>query len=121
MSNGWIKQKAMGEWTGHIVTRNIDFPFTLQATNSKNPNAPVFEVMAKSKLGTAFKVGVAFEKRTKEKTDEQGVITGGDVFYSISIDDPSLPAPLYVTAFGAKDRPGEFDIFWQRPRAKEAA
>lgn len=121
MSNGWIKQRTMGEWVGRVVTRNVDFEFTLKPTNSPNPKAPAFDIMTKSKMGTAFKVGVAFEKRTSEKTDDQGVVTGGEVFYSMSIDDPSLPAPLYVTAFGAKDRPGEFDIVWQRPRAKEAA
>lgn len=111
MSNGYLKQKELGKWVGKVVTRNVDFDFWLEPTKSLNEKAPCFEIMTKSKVGNAFKVGVVFEKRTKD----------GEVFYSMSIDDPSLAAPLYVTAFGAKDRPGEFDIVWQRPRQKEAA
>jgi uncharacterized protein (DUF736 family) len=119
-----MKLNSMGQLYGRVVTRNIDFEFTCKLTNSNNPAAPAFEIMTKSKMGTPFKVGVGFEKRTKERTDEQtGQVTGGEPFYSMSIDDPSMAAPLYVTAFGAKekDRAGEFDIVWQRPRAKEAA
>lgn len=123
MSNGYLKVNASGQLAGKIVTRNIDVDFWCKLTNSSNPAAPAFEIMTKSKSGTPFKIGVGFEKRTKEKTDDQGVVTGGEPFYSMSIDDPALPAPLYVTAFGAKekDRVGEFDIVWQRPRAKQEA
>lgn len=123
MSNGWLKQKTIGEWHGRVITRNVDFEFWMvpNAHHLKNENAPAFKVMTKSKLGNAFEVGVAFVKRSKDTTDENGVVEKGFEFYSISIDDPSLAAKLYVTAFPSKEKEGEFDIVWQRPREKNVA
>lgn len=116
MKNGWIKQRPNGELYGRVVTRQIDFEFFFQRNphHAQNTNAPAFHVVTKSRSGAMFEIGVAFAKRTKQDKE----------FYSISIDDPALAAPLYVTAFASDDTGPDaplFDIVWQRPRKKEAA
>ena len=123
MSNGNMKLNQQNKWAGRITTRNIDFDFWLEMiTNRKSEKAPVFDIMTKSKQGTPFRVGVVFEKRMKDKTDDLGnITTKGSVFYSMSIDDPSLPEPLYVTAFPAENPDDGFDIVWQRPRQRSEA
>lgn len=114
MSNGHLKVNANGEWQGKIQTLHVDMDIKLEripSTERKSDSSPVFNVMARGRNNSAVKVGVAFEKRIKDTQE---------AFYSLTIDDPSMAAPLYVTAFPAEEQ-GKFDIVWQRPRKKEAA
>lgn len=110
MSNGYLKLEN-NEWRGKISTLHIDMAIKLAPVERRSENGPAFYVYAAGKGGHAVKVGVAFEKRMKDS---------GEAFYSLSIDDPSLDATLYVTAFPTKED-GKLDIVWQRPRKKEAA
>ena len=110
MNNGYLKLEN-NEWRGKVTTLHIDMPIKLVAAERRTENAPAFDVFSQTKSGSAVKVGVAFEKRMKDSNE---------AFYSITIDDPSMEAPLYVTAFPSKED-GKFDIVWQRPRKKDAA
>lgn len=109
MSNGYLKQNENNEWQGKIETLRHNMRIKMVPVKNRTENSPAFEVHTPNN-GGSLKIGVAFEKHTKE----------GEVFYSMSLDDPSFDAPLYVTAFQSRDHDG-FDIVWQRPRKKEAA
>ena len=111
MSNGFLKQDNAGNWFGKIETMQHDIAFTLKFTPSDNENAPCFDIMTKSRSGTAVKIGSVWEKKAKDT---------GQSFYSMTVDDPSLDKPLYVTAFPSRDKTDQFDIIWNRPRPKVA-
>lgn len=110
MSNGYLKLEN-NEWRGKITTLHIDMAIKMVPVERRSDNGPAFDIYAAGKGGQAVKVGVAFEKRMRDTQE---------AFYSFTIDDPSMDAPLYVTAFPAAED-GKFDIVWQRPRKKEAA
>ena len=112
MANGYLKEEN-GEWRGRIQTMQIDLQIKLEVIphDQVKVNGPVFNVLAKSPSGAGVVVGAAWKKEGKD---------GGPAFYSITLDDPSLPTKLNVTAFAAKE-PGKFDIVWSRPRQKTEA
>lgn len=112
MSTNYMNQDQEGRWTGNITTAVYDINFWLRVRpSSENENAPCFDVITKSKHhGKEVKIGAVWEKKNRET---------GEVFYSITVDDPSLQQPLNVTAF-PKEEPGEFEIVWSRPKKRTA-
>lgn len=79
-----------------------------------NEDKPSHVVMAKDLDGQPFELGVAYAKVSEDPNKK------GDVFYGLSLDDPSFDFPLYLTAFETGQKPGEYDLVWRRSR-KQAA
>lgn len=111
MSNGQLKDNGEGGFIGNIETMDVSIQVVLKPYTARTPDGPVFEIFAKAKSGNLVRIGAAWEKAAKES---------GEVFYSLTLDDPSFPCPLNVTAFKGASY-GVFDVVWKRPRQQQAA
>lgn len=106
MSNiGEFKKNESGFYIGSIVTLAVSMTLALREVNNPNPNAPRYEIHAKSASGVWFKVGALWEKVGSET---------GEAFLTGSIDDPSMDKTLYIACFMQAD--GNYAIAWSRPR-----
>lgn len=111
MQNGYLKERVDGGYDGLFVSMTARISFTAKRRQSNGKNEPTHELFGRNGADE-FRIGAMWQKQTKE----------GEIFYSISFDDPSLSAPINVSAF-ATQSPGYFDIVWRRPRqaTQEAA
>lgn len=75
--------------------------------------APDYKVYAIGSMGQETDIGAAWLK-TKKKVGEADL-----TFLSITIDDPSFPDKLNISAF--KNNYGGWDIIWKRYRPGQAA
>src|SRR3546814_1440828 len=83
----------------------------LREVHSANPKAPKFEVLALSASRAWVQVGALFELFSNGT---------GEAFLNGKIEDPSLTAPLYISAFSQED--GSYNVVWSRPtRRRELA
>ncbi len=111
MSNiGEFKKNANGFYMGSIVTLAVSMTLALREVHNPNPNAPRYEIHAKSTSGAWFKVGALWEKVGGET---------GEAFLTGSIDDPSMDKTLYIACFMQRD--GNYAIAWSRPRRAKNA
>lgn len=107
MNIGSIKRNDRGTFTGRISAMAFSLTLALREVGSNNPNAPKFEIFALSAAKEWVQVGAFFELISNRT---------GDAFLNGKIDDPSFPAPLYVTAFEQEDE--SYNIVWQRRAAR---
>src|SRR3546814_7382866 len=75
----------------------------LREVHSANPKAPKFEVLALSASRAWVQVGALFELFSNGT---------GEAFLNGKIEDPSLAAPLYISAFRQED--GSYNVVWSR-------
>ena len=104
MNIGSIKQNKSGVYMGRISTLAVVMAIALKPVRSDNPKAPRFEVHAKAPDGSYVQVGALFELHSNNT---------GEAFLNGRIDDPSLSAPLQVSAFMQDD--GSYNVVWSRP------
>ena len=104
MNIGTIKQNEAGIFVGKIATLTIAMTLALREVHSSNPKAPKFEVLALSASRAWVQVGALFELFSNGM---------GEAFLNGKIEDPSLAAPLYVSAFRQED--GSYNVVWSRP------
>lgn len=104
MNIGSIKQNEAGIFVGKIATLTIAMTIALREVHSANPKAPKFEVLALSASRAWVQVGALFELFSNGT---------GEAFLNGKIEDPSLAAPLYVSAFRQED--GSYNFVWSRP------
>src|SRR3546814_8397482 len=90
MNIGSIKQNDAGIFVGKIATLTIAMTMALREVQSSNPKAPKYEVLAPSASRAWVRVGALFELFSDGT---------GDSFLNGKIEDPSLAAPLYISAF----------------------
>lgn len=84
----------------------------------RSENSPTHKVSVRSEGREWSQMGNAWKKDMK----------AGGWFFSVTLDGPTLPGPVYVTAFPDEDQPkdlprgdyGEFTIKWGRPRGGRA-
>lgn len=111
MNIGSIKQNDAGIFVGKIATLTIAMTLALREVHSVNPKAPKFEVLALSASRAWVQVGALFELFSNGT---------GEAFLNGKIEDPSLAAPLYISAFRQED--GSYNVVWSRPtRRRELA
>ena len=104
-----------GKFDGSISTLGLSIQFELEpAKKSTNPNAPSHYVMAKGRGARAVQVGSAWLRTANRGPNE------GSKFFSITLDDPSMPYALNVAAF-RRDQSAIWDITWRRRAAAPAA
>lgn len=104
MNIGSIKQNDSGIYMGRISTLTVAMTIALKPVNSTNPKAPRFEIHALTPGRTWVQVGALFELFSNNT---------GEAFLNGRIDDPSLAAPLQISAFHQDD--GSYNIVWSRP------
>lgn len=97
-SNGFKEMK------GQISTLHLNINFKLiQNKNKSGSNDPNYIINIQSLNGSDVQIGSAWEK-TNQNT--------GEMFLSITFDDPSFDKALNVAAF--KNNPNKWDIVWRR-------
>jgi len=84
-------------------------PNGLTDADLDEPTHDVFAVVQ----GRKVNVGAGWTKTIKRGQNE------GQRFISFTIDDPSFPAPLNLSAFPTAKQ-GELDVVWKRPRGGSA-
>ena len=89
---------------GKIATLTIAMTIALREVHSANPKAPKYEVLALSASRAWVHVGALFELFSNGT---------GEAFLNGKIEDPSLAAPLYISAFRQED--GSYNVVWSRP------
>jgi uncharacterized protein (DUF736 family) len=104
MNIGSIKQNEAGIHVGKIATLTIAMTIALREVHSANPKAPKYEVLALSASRAWVQVGALFELFSNGT---------GEAFLNGKIEDPSLAAPLYISAFRQED--GSYNVVWSRP------
>ena len=94
MNIGSIKQNDAGIFVGKIATLTIAMTMALREVQSSNPKAPKYEVLALSASRAWVRVGALFELFSNGT---------GESFLNGKIEDPSLAAPLFISAFRLDD------------------
>ena len=104
MNIGSIKQNDSGVFLGRVDTMAVAMTIALKPVNSNNPKAPRFEIHALTPARKWIQVGALFELFSNNT---------GEAFHNGKIDDPSMNAPLQISAFSQDD--GSYNIVWSRP------
>lgn len=104
MNIGSIKQNNAGIYMGRISTLTVAMTIALKPVTSNNPKAPRFAIYALNPARTWVEVGALFELHSNNT---------GEAFLNGRIDDPSLAAPLQISAFRQED--GSYNVVWSRP------
>ena len=108
MNIGSIKQNDAGIFIGRVSTLTVAMTVALREVRSVNPKAPKYEIHAVNPGSREWvQVGALFEL-TASAT--------GEAFLNGRIDDPSLAAPLQVSAFRQDD--GSYNVVWQRAQKR---
>jgi uncharacterized protein (DUF736 family) len=104
MNIGSIKQNDSGVFIGRVDTMAVAMTIALKPVASNNPKAPRFEIHALTPARKWIQVGALFELFSNNT---------GEAFLNGKIDDPSMTAPLQISAFQQDD--GSYNIVWSRP------
>ena len=107
MNIGQLKPNAAGVFLGKIQTATLDLNIGLRPVESRNPAAPKYDVMVRSRGGQFLPIGGLWEKTANN---------GAGTFLQGQIDDPSFEAPLSIALFAQDD--GSLNVAWSRPRRR---
>jgi uncharacterized protein (DUF736 family) len=99
------KFRRLGDsYTGTIQTLLFSTPAALEPVEKKSSKkGPDFKLI----LPGNREIGAAWEKASKD---------GDKEFLSVTIDDPSLAAPINCALF--EDEDGEYALIWSRDRQR---
>jgi uncharacterized protein (DUF736 family) len=102
---GYLKHasKDNGEsYSGQINTLSARLVISLMKPNKKaSERSPDFDVYGEGMQNNLVKIGAAWKKKGRERQ-----------FFTLEIDDPSLPDALSLLAFRQDD--GSYNIVWKR-------
>lgn len=87
-------------YTGTLRTLTLNVKVKLVSNDSDNDKAPDFRVQAAS-----HDIGAAWKKTSEAGRD----------YLSVTIDDPSFPAPIYARLI--EDEDGSYDLLWARGKS----
>ena len=99
---GTLKKQADGSYKGKLATLRLNANVTMRPIEEMTERGPKFRLFA-----GYGECGAAFEQ-IAERT--------GQVYLSIKLDDPTLPAPVYVAAFQNREDADTLDLTWNRSR-----
>ncbi len=69
-------------------------------------NSPDFRIFAPNRV----ELGAAWKKISENS---------GVTYYSVSLDDPSFPAPVFAALIPTEADPNRFNLAWSRPKTQE--
>lgn len=103
MSNIGTFTFANEQFSGAIRTLHLSAKCRIvPVADKRNDDSPDYRVVA----GNGYELGAAWTKRSRADR----------AYLSVSIDDPSLPAPIYARLIESTDKPGEHELLWSRAR-----
>lgn len=103
MSNIGTFTFANDQFSGAIRTLHQTIKCRIvPVADKRNDESPDYRVVA----GNGYELGAAWAKVSR---NDRG-------YLSVSIDDPSLPAPIYARLLESSDKPGEHELLWSRAR-----
>lgn len=105
---GFLNANERGSFIGKIGTLAFTNVIALRPVQSSNPNAPKYDMMARSSANSWIKIGALFEQVAR---------TSGEVFYQGRIDDPSMAKPMDVALF--RNEEGGYNVAWTRRRTRQ--
>ena len=103
---GSFKRNEDGTISGQIRTLKVNTPARFVPVEERpSENTPDLRVFAPNRveLGAAWK-----------KTSDAGLN-----YYSVSLDDPSFPAPVFAALIPTEADPDRFNLAWSRPKTQE--
>jgi uncharacterized protein (DUF736 family) len=117
MNVGFLKpltNESGGEYVGRVDTLHLSLPIRLEPfSEPRKPQAPTHRVVARNGHGHVVEIGSAW-LRTITRGDR-----AGEPFFSLTLDEPSMPHGLNVAAFrNAKD--SGFTLSWRRRQSSGA-
>lgn len=86
------------KFTGNLETLTVTRKLVIEPIESDNERAPIYRIMS----GKAD-VGAVWERDRKE---------GDGTYYSVKLDDPGFPEPIYGVLHEVSD--GNFILIWER-------
>jgi uncharacterized protein (DUF736 family) len=103
---GTFKRVEDGTISGEIRTLRFKTSARFVPVEDKtSEQAPDFRLFAPGKV----ELGAAWKK----------VSDAGLAYYSVSLDDPSFPAPVYAALLPTESDPDRFNLAWSRPRQQD--
>jgi uncharacterized protein (DUF736 family) len=102
---GTFKLIADGSYAGEISTLTIQRKVRLVPTDSFGDKTPDLRVFA-----GRGEIGAAWEKTSRN----------GDTYFTVRLDDPSFPAPLWANLVESKQETGVHNLLWERPAPAKA-
>ena len=104
---GSFKRNEDGTISGQIRTLRFSTAARFVPVEDKSSEqSPDFRVFAPNRV----ELGAAW-KKTSEGT--------GVTYYSVSLDDPSFPAPVFAALIPTEADPDRFNLAWSRPKTQE--
>ena len=112
MANIGIMTKQQGILRGTVTTLKFTIAdVVFKENDSDNPAAPKYRIGGRQDSKQRYaEIGAEWEK-TSEQT--------GEVYLSGSIDDPSLPEPVYFAGFDMEGQDGVIQLVWTRTNPKK--
>ncbi|WP_371420058.1 DUF736 domain-containing protein [Tardiphaga sp.] len=105
---GYLNRNERGALIGKIETLAFSNVVGLRPYQSNNPNAPTFEILARTAARTWVPIGGLWEQTMK---------SSGESFYQGRIDDPSMARPMDIAVFPNGEE--GFNIAWTRRRNRQ--
>ena len=103
---GSFKRNEDGIISGQIRTLRFSTAARFVPVADKtSESSPDFRVFAPNRV----ELGAAWKK----------VSDAGTAYLSVSLDDPSFPAPVYAALIPTEADPNRFNLAWSRPRTQE--
>ena len=94
---------ANEQFSGTVLTLNQNIRCRIVPVGDKrSDDSPDYRIVT----GSGYELGVAWAKVSR---NDRG-------YLSVSIDDPSLPAPIYARLMESSTTPGEHELLWSRAR-----
>lgn len=117
---GYLNQEGEGVFAGRLRTLTHNLRLSLvpvDADDKRGEDSPDFTAYAVDG-GDNIPLGSGWKK---QRRDVRGQVVGW--FISLTLDDPSFPAPLNVAAFPGDATGAPWQVVWNRPRQqnREAA
>ncbi|MGE0315876.1 MAG: DUF736 domain-containing protein [Lautropia sp.] len=90
-------------FTGTVRTLSLNAAVRFVPNEKASENSPDFRVVTQKGF---FEIGAAWSKTSRE---------GDKPYLSVTLDDPSLPAPIYARL--VDDGENVHSLIWSRPKA----
>lgn len=97
---GTFKLIADGSYVGEISTLTIQRKVRLVPAEGLGDKTPDLRIFA----GRA-ELGAAWEKTSRN----------GDTYFTVRLDDPSFPAPLWANLVESRQEGSVYNLLWDRP------
>jgi uncharacterized protein (DUF736 family) len=94
---------ANEQFSGTVRSLNLNIKARIvPVADKRSEDSPDYRVVT----GNGYELGVAWARVSRSNRG----------YLSVSLDDPSLPAPIYARLIESSATPGEHELLWSRAR-----